>query len=227
MKVKTIWLLALIACSVAAGQKTTEANATSRFALGVEGGTTGLGGSVWFTASKQFTFNAGYGSLSEDKDYSTDGVDYSGNVDLSNGYATIQWHPGGGGFHLLAGVVFTENSVNVVGRPESGTTYDLDGVEYPASLVGTIVGDVEWDNSTAPYIGFGFSKKPEGKGWGAYINAGVMDAGSAVARLEATGLIADQPQFESDLRAEEQDLNDELDEFDLYPVVRLGVMYRF
>lgn len=197
------------------------------FAVGLEGGTTGLGASVWLTASKQFTINGGFGSFDTDEEYSTDGVDYEGNVDLSNGFATLNWHPGGGNFHLSAGVVFTDNAVRVVGSPQEGTTYELDGTEYPASLVGTITGDVTWEKSTAPYFGLGFSKRPQGKGWGAYINAGVMESGSAVARLEATGAISSQPSFQEDLRAEEQELNDELDEFDLYPVVRVGVMYRF
>lgn len=224
MKTTIISLLALGGCCAALAD---EAEKPPRFAVGVEAGTTGLGGSIWLSASKQFTLNAGYGSLDSDEEYSTDGVDYASNVDLSNGFATLQWHPGGGSFHLSAGVVFTENAVHVVGSPQDGTTYELDGTTYPASMVGSIMGDVEWEKSTAPYFGLGFSKKPQGQGWGAYINAGVMQSGSAVASLSATGAIADQPSFQSDLRAEEQELNDELDEFDLYPVVRVGLMYRF
>ncbi len=196
-------------------------------AVGVELGTTGAGASLWVTASKRFDFTVGYGALSSNQDYSTNGVDYLGSVELSNGFATAQWHPTGGSFHFLAGVVFTENSVRVVGSPQDGTTYELDGVEYPASLVGSIIGNVGWDKSAAPYFGIGFSKRPQGKGWGAYINAGVMESGSAVARLEATGAIADQSAFQDDLRAEEQALNDELSEFELFPVVRAGLMYRF
>ncbi len=197
------------------------------FAMGVELGTTGAGASLWMSASKQFAFTVGYGALNEDQDYSTGGVDYLGSVDLSNGFATVQWHPKGGSFHILAGAVFTDNAVRVVGSPQDGTTYELDGMEYPAALVGSIVGNVGWEKSAAPYLGIGFSKRPQARGWGAYINAGVMQSGSAIARLEATGAIADQPAFQDDLRAEEQQLNDELSEFELFPVIRAGLMYRF
>ncbi len=221
------FIITVLSLGVSLSAPAEDGGKKSNLALGLELGTTGAGASLWLSASNQLVFNVGYGSLDEDQDYSTGGVDYLGNVDLSNGFATVNWHPGGGSFHFLAGAVFTENAVQVVGRPEDGTTYELDGVDYPASLVGSIVGDVGWEKSTAPYVGVGFSKRPQGKGWGAYINAGVMESGSAVARLEATGSIADEPAFEADLRAEEEELNDELSEFDLYPVVRAGLMYRF
>lgn len=202
-------------------------HAEPAFALGVEAGTTGLGASTWFSASDQLSFNLGFGALDRDDDYTTDGVDYSGNVNLSNGFAILQWHPGGGPFHLSAGAVLADNQVSVVGQPQDGTTYEIGGVSYPATQVGSILGDVDWENALAPYIGLGWAKAPRKEGWGLFLNVGVMQSGSAQASLDATGLIANDPTFQANLRAEEQSVNDELDEFDLFPVARIGLMYRF
>ncbi|EDY81583.1 outer membrane insertion C-terminal signal domain protein [Verrucomicrobiia bacterium DG1235] len=196
-------------------------------ALGLEAGSTGFGGSLWVTVSDQFVVNMAMGGADQSADYTTGGVDYTGSVDLANSLAVLEWHPSGGRFHLSAGMVLADNAVQVVGRPLEGTTYELDGVLYPATLVGSITGDVEWEESIAPYLGLGFSKRTRGQGWGAYFNAGVMYSGSAAAVLEATGLIAEEPEFLSHLRVEERELNEELDKFELYPVVRAGLMYRF
>ena len=196
-------------------------------AFGAEAGTTGLGASVWLTASSRLVVTAGYGSLTGDHDYSTNGVDYNGSVDLSNGYALVRWHPFAGHFHLSTGAVLTENTITVTGRPQDGTTYDIDGVQYPAEIVGSIVGDVKWDKSLVPYFGLGWSKQPLEGGWGAFLDLGVIQSGSADATLSATGTAASDPTFQDHLRAEEQDVNNELDSYELFPVARIGVLYRF
>lgn len=199
----------------------------SRIAIGANAGTTGLGASVWITASPKWVVKLGYDSYDTDESYETDEVDYNGNIDLSNGFAMLEWHPGAGGFYLSAGAVATSNKVGVTGNPRNGTTFEFDGTVYSASDVGSVVGTVEWENSVAPYLGLGWSKKPDSKGWGSFIELGVMQSGSAQAELTATGPIASQPAFIADLEAEERELNDELDEFELYPVARIGLMYRF
>ncbi len=57
-----------------------------------------------------------------------------------------------------------------------------------------------------------------------YIDLGIMATGSAQAALTASGLIASDPTFQQQLR---QEVNDELDAFDLFPVLKIGFMYRF
>ncbi len=196
-------------------------------ALAAEGGTTGIGPAIWITASPALSLSAGYGALDIDETYSTDGVDYDGSAELSNPYALLRWHPFKGNFNIAAGAVFTDNQVAVVGRPGAGSTFEIGGVEFDADQVGSLQGDVEWSNSTAPYLGIGWAKKPGENGWGAYLDIGVMDSGSAQAMLTADGPLAADPTFQARLRQEEQEVNDELDEFDLYPVIKLGLMYRF
>ena len=56
---------------------------------------------------------------------------------------------------------------------------------------------------------------------------GVFFAGDASANLTATGPIVLDPQFQADLRAEERDINDDLEDLGAYPVAQLGILYRF
>lgn len=215
-----------VAASFGSSQTSTSSQA-HRFALGLEIGTPGIGVSGWYTLSPQWVLRGGYAGGDLDQDYSTDGVDYEGSADLSNGFVGLQWHPGGGRFHLSGGAVFTENEVAVVGRPEDGTTFDIGGTTYPAATVGQIRGDVGWENSVAPFVGLGWMKAPETGGFGFFVELGAMFSGSAEAELAATGPIANVPQFQQDLQEEEEEVNDELDKFEVFPIARVGVMYRF
>ncbi|MGC4073275.1 MAG: hypothetical protein QM760_12305 [Nibricoccus sp.] len=73
----------------------------------------------------------------------------------------------------------------------------------------------------------GWAKNPVNGGWGFYADLGVLFAGDASAKLSATGPITGTPQFQNDLRAEENDINDDLEDLGLYPVAQIGVLYRF
>ncbi len=217
----------LLAASALGSIASAAENERHSIAFGGEAGTTGLGASVWWTASSSLVLTVGYGGLDADHDYSTEGVDYEGSADLANGYALLRWHPMKGHFHLSAGAVLANNALSVVGSPENGTTFEIDGVDYPAAQVGSIVGDVEWEKSLVPYFGFGWSKTPQTGGWGAFLDIGVVQSGSATASLNATGPIASDATFQQRLRAEENSVNDELEGFDLFPVARIGLLYRF
>lgn len=218
--------VATLSCSLCFGQNG-QRDYTPTFAVGGDFGTTGVGGSLWISASSRLVVTLGFDSLDMNQDYSTDGVDYDGNIDFSNGYALLRWHPMDGSFHLSTGAVKTDNSIRVVGRPQDGTTFDIDGVDYSATLVGSIVGDVQWEKSLVPYFGIGWAKQPQRRGWGSFLDIGVIQSGSPDADLTATGTIADDPTFQANLLAEEREINDELDKFELFPVARFGLLYRF
>ena len=200
---------------------------TPSLALSADVSTTGVGASLWANASHQLVFTAGYGGLGLNHDYETEGVEYDGSAEFKNGHAIIRWYPSGRYFNLSTGAMFTENALSVTGRLLEGNVYQLDGVSYPASRVGSITGDVSWSKSLVSYFGLGWSKRPESRGWGAYLDLGVVQSGRPQARLSATGEIAEDPDFLEHLRAEEQQVNDELDAFNLFPVARFGVLYRF
>ncbi|MCH6256208.1 hypothetical protein MLD52_06585 [Puniceicoccaceae bacterium K14] len=223
---KSICLLASLIISSAVF-KAEGAGKVPRLAIGAEAGTTGLGVSAWLTLNKQWSLNAVMASAEESGDYSTEGLDYAGDIDLDNDIIALNWHPGGGSFHFILGMILTDNFVSVAGQPEDGNTFNIGGESFTQDQVESITGDVEWEKSSAPYLGIGFARKLSKDGLSFYINAGVMEAGSAEASLSAVGNVVDQAEFQALLRVEEEDLNEELDEYEFYPVVRLGLMFRF
>jgi hypothetical protein len=201
----------------------------SRISVVAEAGTAGIGPSVIFTANPNLTFTVGYTWLDTDYDVESDDNNYDGKLKLSNFKALANWHPWGGTFHVSGGLFATDNKVDVTLRPKNGTTYEINGRTYTSSQVSSISGSAEFEDDIAPYIGVGWAKSPASSpGFAFYATLGVFFAGDATARLDAQGTnVLNNAQLQSDIRAEEREINDDLDDLGLYPVAQLGVQYRF
>lgn len=217
--------LALLLVPTALAQETRPD--ASPFALSIDAGTTGLGGSLWITASDHVTLTLGYAAFEFDDDYSTDEADYAATADLANAHALLNWHPWAGGFHLSAGAILADNQVDAVATPASGASFEFNGIEYPATLVGNLTADGELADGVVPYAGLGWSSRPRHDGWGMFATIGAMFSGSVEVALAADGPLASDPLFQQNLALEEQELQDELDQYEIFPVVRVGVMFRF
>jgi len=222
-------LLTLLATTGIHAEPTAANNESSipRFAIGAEIGTAGYGPVITFTANKYFTANLGYTFLSYDHDVSDKDVDYTGTLKLSNLQAILNWHPMAGTFHISAGAVLTNNKVDLIGQPKANSTYEIGGTIYTGAQIGRLTGNVELSKGAAPYLGLGWSKSPSASGLGFFFNLGVIFTDSPHAQLSASGPIASNATFQSNLRKEEASVNDELNDFKYYPVVQLGLMYRF
>ena len=201
--------------------------APSRVALVLEGGTTGVGPSLIFTVNPKLSVTVGYTWLNTDYDTDSHDANYDGKLKLSNFKAVANWHPWSGTFHFSGGVYVADNKVDVTARPKNGTTYELNGHFYDQNDIDSITGQADFEGDVAPYIGVGWAKNPARGGWGFYADLGVFFAGDASARLSATGPATITPQFQNDLRSEENDINDDLNDLAVYPVAQIGVMYRF
>jgi hypothetical protein len=203
------------------------ADTASRLALVAEAGTAGFGPSLIISASDKFTFTVGYTWLDYDYDVETDDADYNGKLKLSNLKALANWHPWGGTFHFSAGLFATDNEVSITAKPEPGNTFDVNGVTYSTSRIQSITGSATFEDDIAPYIGVGWAKSPANSGLAFYATLGVFFAGDASARLSATGPDASTPTFQANLRAEERDINKDLEDIGMYPALQLGLQYRF
>ncbi len=202
-------------------------DAQTRFAVVVEGGTAGIGPSIIYTVNPKFTLTAGYTWLNHNYDVESDDNDYDGKLKLSNFKVLANWHPWETKFHFSAGVFATDNKIDVTLRPTERQTYEINGNEYSSTLINSLGGSASFEDDVAPYIGLGWAKRPGERGFAFYATLGVFFAGDASANLNATGPINADPQFRADLRAEERDINDDLDDLGIYPVLQLGVQYNF
>lgn len=197
------------------------------WSLGATASTLGLGVEVGYGFNDRFGVRLGGYAFSIDDSGEEEGIRYDGDLDLSNIGAYLDFHPFAGAFRLSAGWFATDNGVDVVGKPGAGGTYDIGGVSFTAAEVGTLRGTVDM-GSSAPFLGLGWAwgKADQGLSWS--FDLGVLFQGSPDIALTSTGgTLSDEPALQDAIATEEAELTDDIDQYDLYPVVSLGVSYRF
>ncbi|MBK7617117.1 MAG: hypothetical protein KA375_10400 [Vitreoscilla sp.] len=218
-------LLTLSATAMAA-DTTNPPTLADRLDLGLNVGSLGLGGQVsWLLVPGKLSLRVGAHAYNYNHDTSADGIDYTGKLKLKNEMLTLDWHPFEGRFHLSAGVVANGNKFDLNAKPSAGGTYTINGKTYTAAQVGTLSAKVDFP-STAPYLGIGWGDSTTSAGLHFIGDIGVISQGTPRAKITATGAAAD-PSLATDVQQAEAQLRNKLADFKLYPVLQLGLAYRF
>ena len=92
--------------------------------------------------------------------------------------------------------------------------------------MGTISGNLTFDD-WSPYVGIGWGNPvmPD-TAFSAAIDIGIMFQ-TYDTMIDADGTASGTPQFEADLDQLEQDIDDDLDNFEFYPVIMFSLSYHF
>lgn len=192
-------------------------------------GTLGVGADMTIGISERVNAraNLNYFSLgktfTEEEDADGGGGSISPELKLMTVGALLDWHPWAQGFRLSAGLYLNQNKIDLTADLKG--TVEINDKEYSLSDIG---GTVDF-NSLAPYVGLGYGNAVGANGnWHFSFDLGVMFQGAPQVELHAT---ASDPAIQSELDAniaeELKDVEDELGVFTMYPVISLGVSYRF
>lgn len=171
--------------------------------------------------------NTGFGGFGLTHDVTADGTRFHGKLNIGGVPLTLSWFPFANFFHVDAGIDINDNRVSVSAVAPADTDFTIYGHHYGAADIGTLTGRTHF-HKVAPYIGFGFGDPFRGGRLTVILNAGVMFEGSPNIRLTASNpAILQVPGAAADIRAEEASLNSKANFVRFYPVLNLGVVYRF
>ena len=199
------------------------------FAIGIKGGTLGIGPEIVKSLGPKANLRLGanlFGNYSYSSEKS--GVPYDLELELRSGLGVLDFHPTGGGFHLSAGALYDKSKVDGVAQPSG--TYTIGGTSYTGAEVGTLTAAARFERELVPYLGLGFGNAVgEGKRLSLSLDLGVALQGSPMVELTTTGPISSDARFQSDLAREKAEFDEELKDgrYKYYPVVALGLAYRF
>ena len=210
------------------------------FSLSAQVSTLGWGVSGGYDVSDSFTMRAMFNHFDYSFDRTRRGNKFEGDLDLLSLGLMMDWHPFDGGFRVTGGA-FLNNSKLVAGARSKDVK--IGDRPYSGNL------DLKADFDTlAPYLGVGYTGGRHRGGFGFVFDAGVLFSGapnlsasgsaSGIAgscgfevddggRATLEGDCAGLDSLKSDLEKEHSKLTRDLDDFKLYPVVVLGVSYRF
>lgn len=163
-----------------------------------------------------FTFSHGF---------NTNDLHYDGKVNLYHGGLYLDFFPAPNtiGFRLTAGMLIGGDNIDATATSMTGT-YTINGVNY--STLGESIHAKARFPTVRPYLGIGFGHTPVAqKGFSAFFDAGVAFGRPHVDFDVPADIVAEAGQENVD--AEKQELQDKADKLRFYPIVKVGVTYRF
>lgn len=196
------------------------------FSVAAKLGTLGLGVDLDLGINKFFHARLGLGALKWGFDTSIDNLKYDFDMSLYTLGLFLDYHPGGSGFRLTGGVIINTHDISADTTPNPTDTYTIGDVSYTGAALGDLKAEAQY-NQFAPYVGVGYGADFGNTGnWSFHMDLGVMWWGSPNVDLTASNenLV---PGLAAELDKEAQKVEDDLKFMQWYPVLAVGVSYRF
>lgn len=201
--------------------------------LALRAGTLGAGLDLDLGLSSALGIRVGYSGFNISHSLSTSDVDYDGRLKLRTLTALLDWYVFRGAFHLTAGLAGNGTRLDVVGRARQNTL-TLNGMTYSSSQLGSLTGRVKFGSSAAPYVGFGWGNPAAADGRVHFlVDVGAIYGGAPSVSLAAECGPAAPPgsalcsEIQGNVLAEKRRLARQAGFLSWYPVVSLGVAFRF
>ena len=157
-------------------------------------------------------------------------IDAELELDFGSNAVLVDWHVFNSGFRITAGMFKQTGEVDLSGTLQSDIV--IDGELLAVNDLGEIGGEVKLSDSYQPYIGIGWGRIAGGKpGFTFTADIGVAMLDPEVdmsAQVNPGGDNGYTQQQLNDLLSDlEKDAEDELDDYELWPVLSLGFNYTF
>lgn len=192
----------------------------------VSAGTDGVGADAFLKLNPLLVARGGfrYADFSISREF--DGIDYDTDIGFTSGVAALDVHPFANGFRLSGGLYIGGRNIDLDASP--ARPVEIGEQVFTPEQIGVLTGRSEW-NSAAPFAGIGFNNGANSlKRFGFQGMLGVMYMGEPDVTLNASdGLLSNDPLFLQQLAEEEEQLTDDLDDIQFYPILNLGFSLRF
>ncbi len=214
-------IITVVLCAAAGSANAAE------FAVGANAGTPGVGLNATLGITEKVNIRGVFNYLKYEFDETEDGIDYQLDFDLNSLGALLDWHPLGGAFRLSGGVFANGNDISGTGRGQAGTTVEFGDIILNADDLGTVDASIDF-NGVAPYLGFGWGNAVGDGHWAFMIDIGVFFQGTPDVSITTPEV---DPSIAAIVDAErinaETELEEDVDNFDLFPYVSVGFAYKF
>jgi len=198
-------------------------------------GTLGFGAEMTVAVSSTFAARVGYQGAQLSYDFNGpdnnnnpgDELNYSGDAALSAANLFVDWHPLKTAFRVTTGVLLNFADIETTARCQN-----ILGCEFGNSVfLPAVMGDINAETTfapVAPYLGLGWGMTPaDDSHWSVVADFGVAYIGSPDVEMRSTGTCNSVPTCQAELENEEREIEEALHRLRFYPVINLGVQYRF
>jgi hypothetical protein len=214
----------------------------SAVSIGVKASLLGAGAEIATPLARHFNLRGGINALSYDRNFHKDGLTYAGQLQFRSGEVHLDWFPFGGSFHLSPGALFYNgNQFHASAFVPGSQSFTLNGTTYISDANDPVTGAGKVDFKKAgPMLTAGWGNVlPHGhRHFTIPFEFGAIYTGSPRASLNLAGgacdstgsvcqSISSSPEIMSNVQAEQAKLNRDMRAFRFYPVVSIGVAFKF
>jgi hypothetical protein len=204
----------------------TKGHASEGIGVGVKAGTLGLGVEVSTSLLPNTRLRGGFNYLSYSFDSTIASIDYEFEPDFNSVSLLFDWHPFSGSFFLSGGAYLNNHTVGVTGTISPSA---VPGAYANLVDMVSISGEVDFQ-PLAPYAGLGWRSNSGDSGWGLALDLGILFQGApnvSNLRINAPIDINGVKEVQDYLAEQEQEIEDELSQFEFYPVASVLATYHF
>lgn len=191
--------------------------------IGARASTLGLGIEYVHKFTPHISGRVVLNSLNHDEDFESDDLTYTGELELGSAGGQIDFRfAEDSPFFLTAGLYANNNEVRAFADPSQQV--DIGGSPFTPEQIGVLHANADF-NDTAPYLGLGWR-------WsvghvGISLEAGAYFQGEPKVTITSTGTLANDPTYQAALENERKSLEEDMEFLGTYPVVSLGIGYKF
>ncbi|VWC91080.1 hypothetical protein BLA39750_01893 [Burkholderia lata] len=194
----------------------------------LQGGTQGVGIGAAVSFNSMLGAHADFNAIDLSHDFTVAGNRYQDDLKLRQGglYADIfPWR--GSGFRATLGLRFNDDDLRGVSVPTNGT-YVFGGKRYPAMPGMYAVAEARYP-TVMPYFGIGYGHRPASKGLGFVADLGVAYGIPKCSYTLSPELAAAAGPAKSQVLASSglDSLQQVMSRYRWYPVLQIGISYRF
>ena len=191
--------------------------------MALKASTLGVGLEAQKTFTDSFGGRIGINYFTYDYDGTKDDIDYNLDLNLLSVSALLDWHPFQGSFRISGGALYNGNDIDMDGK--TAATYQIGDTTYTSADIGNLTGNVDF-NDVAPYLGVGWDTTfGKSRKFGFLLELGAIYQGTP--KVDLSTSVAASQALQNDLQAEEDSLQEDLDNFEYYPVLAVGLNYRY
>ncbi len=196
--------------------------------VGLKAGSLGVGIEISTPINENLSIRFNINGASYSRSETEQEIDYDGDIDFLNAGLMLDYYPYvDSGFRLTGGAYYNGNELSAVATPRNGT-YTLDGIDYDSDMLDVLSADGDFDEF-APYIGLGWGNNVKSEGFSFSLDVGVLISSPNVILDVTRGSATDAEwnMIQKSAENEQNAIDDDYNDIAVFPVVMLGVTYRF
>ncbi len=233
--------VALIMSATTSAWAQTGAPSNPKVGVAISASTLGISFDAAARVAPRVNLRAGASLFDYTRDFDDGDITYRGKLTMRSVHAYVDWFPFGGGFHISPGfILHNGNKAELSASLPPGKRVTIGDTEYVSATTNPIQasGAVSVESGRpALLIGWG-DIIPRSRRFSVPIEIGVIFQGAPAATLSFSGTacalnglncrnIGTDAAIQNDVRKEEANLNEDIRILRFYPVLSLGVAFRF